>query len=202
MSSPADHSINISEVSSLRSTQNAPRGQQAIAGLVPNPHASTLARDALLAYAHRIYNTPFSPSVLGHPIPEPLPELTSPEHPYTAKLLPLLQNLQSVHPTHLPILLLLGCVHYATGNYTESKLRNEEILSLDGNYVSLHYNASNHLAVLNTGFKQVEAMCNLGTTCKAMNLVDEALYWWRKAISLRPSYWDAVVSITTLYLRA
>lgn len=139
MSFPRNQKASSPGISSLRSTQNVPgpEGQQTAVGLVPNPHASTLARDALLAYAHRIYNTPFSPSVIGRTMSEPFPEVTSPEHPYTTRLLPLLQNLQSLHPTHLPILLLLGCVHYATGNYAESKRRNEEILNLDSNYVRL-----------------------------------------------------------------
>lgn len=106
-----------------------------LAGITPNPLASSLARDALLTYAHRIYNSPFSPFVLGIPLPDPHPEPTSPNHPYTTKLLPLLQNLRLMHPNHLPTLLLLGCVYYAVGDYESSKVQNEDILRLNGNYV-------------------------------------------------------------------
>jgi len=86
---------------------------------VPNPFASTLARDALLAYAHRLFKYPFQPLPLVAPIlnigPRNAPS-SSPEHPYSTQLLPLLHGMKKLHPKHLPILLLLGCVHYAVGD--------------------------------------------------------------------------------------
>lgn len=194
MTSPRRLHGNFSEGSPSRASQVALVPQRPFQGTAPNPLASTLARDALLTYAHRIYNTPFAPSVQGVPASEPHPEVTSADHPYTTKLLPLLQNLQSMHPTHLPILLLLGCVHYAVGNYAESKVQNEEILRLDSRYVRNSSFHKSRIPELNAFFSQVEAMCNLGTTCKTMGLIDEALRWWQRAVSIRPSYWDAIVS--------
>lgn len=36
-------------------------------------------------------------------------------------------------------------------------------------------------------------MSNIGTSLKAMGRIDDAERWWRKAISLKPVYWDAIV---------
>ena len=93
----------------------------------PNPLASTLARDSLLIYAHQLFNS-FSDSGA--------PGTASPGHPYNSQLLPLLQRLRTLHLDHLPLLLLLGCVYYAVGDFRESLSVNEEILRIDGHFVS------------------------------------------------------------------
>ncbi|KAI5124687.1 hypothetical protein M0805_004295 [Coniferiporia weirii] len=139
-------------------------------GITINPVASSLARDALLVYAHRLFNSPLQPVDPAPAIPVVDPK--SAEHPYTTHLLPLLLELRTLHPRHLPTLLLLGCVYHAIGEYSASISQNEEILRIDGAYV--------------------EAMSNLGTTLKAMGRDDDALSWWWRAVSLRPAYWDAV----------
>jgi hypothetical protein len=41
---------------------------------------------------------------------------------------------------------------------------------------------------------QVEAISNLGMVMKVKGAVKEAESLWMKAIKLRPTYWDAVVS--------
>lgn len=106
-------------------------------GLAPNPLASTLARDSLLIYAHRLFNSSAIPGAIPGPLgSNSSPGIFSPEHPYHRQLLPLLQKLKTLHPNHLPTLLLLGCVQYAVGNYEESLVLNEEMLRLDENYVS------------------------------------------------------------------
>lgn len=104
-------------------------------GTVPNPLASTLARDSLLVYAHQIFRSSSIPGALVHPSRRTL-DVTSPEHAYNTQLLPLLNRLRILHPRHLPTLLLLGCVYYAVGNFKESLSINEEILQIDEYYVS------------------------------------------------------------------
>lgn len=41
-------------------------------------------------------------------------------------------------------------------------------------------------------------MSNIGTSLKAMGRIDDAERWWRKAISLKPVYWDAIVGTKVL----
>ncbi|KAL5495255.1 hypothetical protein ACEPAI_718 [Sanghuangporus weigelae] len=138
---------------------------------VPNPLASTLARDSLLIYAHKIFNSFSIPGSTVDNSHAPS-DVTSPDHPYNSQLLPLLQRLRILHPEHLPTLLLLGCVHYAVGNHKESLAVNEGILQIDANFV--------------------EAMSNIGTTLNAMGRQADAIQWWWKAVNKRPHYWDAV----------
>ena len=108
---------------------------------LPNPLASTLVRDALLNYANQLYKCPFEPTP-GLAVP-PVPYgLTSPQHPYRTQLLPLLRNLKLLHPEYIPILLLLGCVYQAIGDYVASIHENEEILKIDENFVRLAFQPS------------------------------------------------------------
>ncbi|KAI0244842.1 hypothetical protein L0F63_001158 [Massospora cicadina] len=113
-------------------------------------------RDHLLQYAHSIYST-------------------SPQSPV---LLPMLNTLIQLHPNHLPILLLLACVHYAQGNYPVSLKFHFMILDIDPTYV--------------------EAMSNIGTTLRSMGKDKEAEQYWRKAIKLKPTYWDAIENLLGL----
>lgn len=106
-----------------------------------NPFASTLARDALLMHAYRIYDSPASPLPTGlspSPIGPTITDPSSPSHAYTAQLLPLLIALRGLHPRHLPTLLLFGCVLYAVGDFQGSLTINSEILHIDPHYVCLH----------------------------------------------------------------
>ncbi|KAH8927877.1 glycosyltransferase family 41 protein [Atractiella rhizophila] len=86
-------------------------------------------------------------------------------------LLGLLHTVTDLHPTHLPSLLLLSCVYYSRGDLVGSVAQNAKILEIDPNYV--------------------EAMSNLGTTYRAMGRTAEAETWWRRAVGIRPSYFDA-----------
>lgn len=117
------------------STLSPTRSQNA-----PNPFASTLARDALLAYAHRVFKYPFQPLPLVAPIlkigPRNVPS-SSPEHPYSTQLLPLLRGMKKLHPNHLPVLLLLGCVYYAVGDYEASIVQHNDILTIDSSFVGI-----------------------------------------------------------------
>lgn len=101
----------------------------------PNPLASTLARDTLLTYAHRLFKFPFQP-ISSLAISPVVCEPSSPQHPYNTQLLPLLRNLKLLHPKHIPVLLLLGCVCHAVGDYAGSLEQNQEILDIDENFVS------------------------------------------------------------------
>jgi protein O-GlcNAc transferase len=108
----------------------------------PNPLASTSARDAVLTYAYQLYQSQRNPgatSILSAtPVFNLVPAMTSLEHVYSSQLVPLLRTLRSLHPHHLPTLLLLGSVHYAMDDFTTSLSLNEEILVIDPEYVSIH----------------------------------------------------------------
>jgi len=104
----------------------------------PNPFVSTLARDAILTYAYRLYQSKRNPgatSILSAIPVFNLPDMTSLEHVNSSQLIPLLTTLRSLHPHHLPTLLLLGSVYYAMDDYATSLSLNEEILSIDPGYV-------------------------------------------------------------------
>lgn len=107
--------------------------------ITPNPLESNVGRDALLAYAHRLYESPGRPGPSGlsaTPVFN-LPNTTSSsEHEYQSQLLPIITMLRSLHPRHIPTLLLLGSVHFAMGDMSSSLAINHEILSLDPNYAS------------------------------------------------------------------
>lgn len=155
-------------------------------GSAPNPLASTVARDAMLVYARRIFHAP--------PVPESEDSSSRAESVksfYRTNVLPLLQNLRTLHPRHVPCLLLLGCVYHAVGDYAESLAINDELLEVDENFVSpalLWPQAMQLISPL-----QVEAMSNKGTTLKATGETERAIDCWWKAVYLRPTYWDAVV---------
>ena len=103
-----------------------------------NPFVSTLARDALLSQAYRIYDSPASllPSGLSPaPVGSSVTNSILPSHTYTMQLVPLLAALRTLHPHHLPTLLLYGCVLYALGDFNGSLMLNCEILHIDPNYV-------------------------------------------------------------------
>ncbi|GAA6013595.1 hypothetical protein JCM11491_002719 [Sporobolomyces phaffii] len=115
--------------------------------------ATPAKRDLILSYAHTLYAQ----------------DSTSKE------LLPLLHTIESIHPDHLPTLLLISCVYYTRGELESSLYYNKKLLAYDPNYV--------------------EAMSNIGTTLRAMGRWSEAETWWWKAIKLRPTYWDATENL-------
>ncbi|KAH7345131.1 glycosyl transferase family 41-domain-containing protein [Rhizoctonia solani] len=144
-----------------------------------NPLSSLLTRDAMLAHALKLYENTGARNrpPLGLTA-RPLDPKTNEQDPidlmqiYSAELLPLLTSLRALHPMHLPTALLLACVQYALNDYEGSLRTNHEILALDSNFV--------------------EAMSNIATTLRAMGNLHDAELWWRRAVQLRPSYWDAV----------
>lgn len=185
-----------SPLSTIRSAHDRASGHSAPAGqTTSNPLASNLGRNAILTYAYRLYQSQNSPApsseLSAAPVFDTLPEMTSSEHVYATQLVPLLTTLRSLHPDHLPTLLLLGSVHYAMGDYSTSLSVNEEILSIDSEYVgsSTHMQQWDHL----TKNLQVEAMCNMGAIMKKLGHPDHAYNWWWKALQLRPTYWDVTV---------
>ncbi|KAI8453094.1 UDP-N-acetylglucosaminyltransferase [Phakopsora pachyrhizi] len=107
------------------------------------------ARDQLLSFAHMTYSKKTSDPCL----------------------LPLLHTLARLHPNHLPTLLLLSCVYYSQGDYVSALYYNDQILSIDPDYV--------------------EAMSNMGTTQRALGRSAEAEELWWRAITIRPTYLDA-----------
>jgi protein O-GlcNAc transferase len=127
-----------------------------------------------------------------------LPRVST-EDVYRSRLLPLLSNLRALHPRHLPTLLLLACVYHAVGEFDTSLALNEEILSIDPNYVrDVTSNGVSGRVLMSISTVQVEAMCNMGTTLKALNRFEDAQAWWRKAIERRPTYWDVLVCLISL----
>ncbi|KAI0078879.1 TPR-like protein [Panus rudis PR-1116 ss-1] len=146
----------------------------------PNPFASSLNRDALLSYAYHLYDSrkDASHGLTHQPLFEPLPIPQTPAELYKARLLPLLITLKSLHPTYIPILLLLACTYHALGNFEESLHVNYEILKLHPHYA--------------------EAMCNIGTTLRMLGRNEEAFEWWWKALRTRPTYWDAMDNLIGL----
>lgn len=112
---------------------------------LPNPLASSLARDALLTYAHKLYENPAPGArpplgLSSRPLASTEPTESAPTNPaqtYNAELLPLLLSLRSLHPTHIPTALLLACVQYAIQDFEGSLRTNHEILEMDPNFVSV-----------------------------------------------------------------
>ncbi|KAF8708355.1 Glycosyl transferase family 41, partial [Rhizoctonia solani] len=178
--------------------QNVARPLEPSGGLMPmtsslssqipiplNPLSSSLTRDALLAHALKLYENPGSG---GHPpigvTARPINSKSSeqermdPMEIYSIELLPLLTSLRALHPTHLPTALLLACVQYALKDYDGSLRTSHEILTLDPNFV--------------------EAMSNIAITLRAMGNLQDAESWWRRAVQLRPSYWDAIDNLIGL----
>ena len=133
----------------------------------------------MMAYAYFLYDSPgpgLTPlGLTSVPIFYPRPESDGTDYIYRNRLLPLLLALLDYHPEHLPILLLLACTYYALGDFDASLSISHRILSLDPEYV--------------------EAMSNIGTTMKALNQTEKAYEWWWKALQIRPTYWDALVSL-------
>ncbi|RPD82549.1 TPR-like protein [Lentinus tigrinus ALCF2SS1-7] len=144
-----------------------------------NPLTTNLARDAMMAYAYFLYDSPGPGStplgLTSVPIFYATPESDTTDYTYRNRLLPLLLTLVEYHPQHLPILLLLACTYHALGDFDASLSISHRILSLNPQYV--------------------EAMSNIGTTMKALNQTEKAYEWWWKALQLRPTYWDALDNI-------
>ncbi|OJT15839.1 hypothetical protein TRAPUB_3437 [Trametes pubescens] len=146
--------------------------------------STSLARDAMMAYAYYLYDTPGpGKTPLGLtsiPILHTPPHPEAPDRVYRERLLPLLLALREIHPNHTPILLLLACTYYALGDLHTSLAISQQILTINATYV--------------------EAMSNIGTTMKALGQTDKAYEWWWKALQIRPTYWDALVSALTFVL--
>jgi protein O-GlcNAc transferase len=162
-----------------------------------NALASTLGRDTILSYAYQLYQTQHNPgqtSILSvTPVFNPLPALMSSEHIYS-QVASLLTTMRSLYPQYLPTLLLLGTIYYAMEDFSSSLRINEEILSIDAEYVS--QNDGIHLEWL-IAFVQVEAMCNIGAVMRKLGRPDEAYNWWWKALQLQPAYWAVTVPYST-----
>ncbi|CDO71565.1 Glycosyltransferase Family 41 protein [Trametes cinnabarina] len=178
---------------SMRARHGHPPGPISLPPLAPpplppippaavGPHSlfsTSLARDAMMAYAYYLYDSPGpGRTPLGLtpvPIVHSPPEDESPDIIYRNRLLPLLLALREIHPNHIPILLLLACTYYALGDLETSLAISYQILAINANYV--------------------EAMSNIGTTMKALGRIDKAYEWWWKALKIRPTYWDALDNV-------
>lgn len=104
-----------------------------------NPLLDDATRDALLAYACRVYESSLRPDSTGlsHvPMSTSMASQLPDGEVLTEQLLPLLNMLKTLHARHLPTALLLGCVYFSLGNYQMSLSINQDILSIDPNYVS------------------------------------------------------------------
>ncbi|GAA5853587.1 hypothetical protein JCM8547_002514 [Rhodosporidiobolus lusitaniae] len=190
----ASASATAADLASLPAAQAPPSASHAL-----SRHASTSSR-----HAHSSATAPSPSSAAAAPhldplLPSPSSSLSSPSvlasvsspqkrdyllsyaHALYAKdaaseeLLPLLHTIESMHPDHLPTLLLISCVYYTRGELESSLYYNKRLLEFDPSYV--------------------EAMSNIGTTLRAMGKWSEAEKWWWKAIKLRPTYWDATENL-------
>jgi hypothetical protein len=172
----------------------APTGPQC--GLQGAFLGTSIARDALLAYAHRLYNnaTNVTSFELTTILQQSDPNEGAPPQLYYRQLFPLLESIRSQHPQHLPTLLLSSCVYFSAGDYDACLRVCLEILDIDPNYVRLFFFVITQLI---TGL-QVEAMSNIGMVFKARGALRDAENMWLKAIRLRPTYWDAIVRIFRL----
>ncbi|KAA1466908.1 hypothetical protein DENSPDRAFT_766865 [Dentipellis sp. KUC8613] len=168
----------------VRVQQAASPSQPSAAG---NPFADAAVRDAVLNYAYKLFeeSTRSSTSGLSHvPRAAAISRNRSPDETFTAGLLPILSSLRLLHPAYSAILLLLGCVHFSLGDFEASLLVNRQISSTDPNYAS------------------VEALCNVGTTLRAMGRASDAYQSWWSALRLRPYYWVVVENLMALAMDA
>ncbi|KIX01852.1 uncharacterized protein Z518_09579 [Rhinocladiella mackenziei CBS 650.93] len=69
-------------------------------------------------------------------------------------------------------MLLVGCLAYGLGNYAKAEEWYRAVLKQDPGHI--------------------EAMSNLAATCHALHRREDALKYWSDAVSLRPSYFEAV----------
>ncbi|KIV85858.1 hypothetical protein PV11_01511 [Exophiala sideris] len=69
-------------------------------------------------------------------------------------------------------MLLAGCLAYGLGNYAKAEEWYRAVLKHDPDHI--------------------EAMSNLAATCHALHRREDALKYWSDAVSLRPSYFEAV----------
>ncbi|CAL1695844.1 unnamed protein product [Somion occarium] len=150
------------------------------AATTSNSIATSLGRDAILAYAYWLYDTraDVPPGLTHVPLFQQLPHAVVSEDIYKLRLLPLLLTLRSLHPTYIPLLLLLACTYHTLDDYEGSLQMNREILRIDPNYA--------------------EAMCNMGTTSRMLGENDQAFEWWWKALRIHPTYWDALDNLIGL----
>ncbi|KAG8782097.1 hypothetical protein FRC16_002719, partial [Serendipita sp. 398] len=179
---PSHQSANSINIYRELPPQSAPRPSPAPPIAPSGVHSgflgTTIARDAFLVYAHRLYNTYTSTPGLtsvSH-LSDPDAGTISPTQP--GQLLGLLSSIQTQHPRHLPTLLLLSCVQFSVGDYAKCAESCNKILNIDPNYV--------------------EAMSNLGMVMRAKGANREAEALWLKAIKLRPGYWDAIDNLLHL----
>jgi protein O-GlcNAc transferase len=107
----------------------------------PNPFASTLSRDALLAYAYHLYHStqPRHTGLTPAPLVDTLPLLTSPEQIYRLRLLPVLAILRSLRPNDLSILLLLACTYHSLGDYDSCLSISQDMLRINPDCVSSYH---------------------------------------------------------------
>lgn len=161
----------------------------------PNPLASSVGRDAIMTYAHRLYqdlgagSNPSRYIVSAVPIFDVVQNMTSPGD----QLVSLLNTLRSLHPQHLPILLLLASVHYAQGNYVASLRLNNEIMKIEPQYVISFRSSVCDIIDYSPLIFQVEAMCNTGTIMKRLDRPSLAYDWWWRALQIQPTYWEVTV---------
>ncbi|KAF5386146.1 hypothetical protein D9615_002508 [Tricholomella constricta] len=147
-----------------------------------NPLESTLCRDILLSYVQRDYLASVKPnSSRLAPVPIHRPN-TSHSLGRDGDMHALLTVLRTFHPTHLPTLLLLGCLYFTSGDLDLSLEINQDILRLEPNHI--------------------EAMCNIGCIMKAMNKPEAAYEWWWKALRSQPMYWDVTDNLLDLILES
>ncbi|PSS37737.1 hypothetical protein PHLCEN_2v430 [Hermanssonia centrifuga] len=140
----------------------------------PNPFASSISRDALLAYTYHLYHSQNSqvPGMTPIPLNCTPPIIDNVEQVCKLQILPLLVILRSLHPQDTSILLLMACTYHALRDFDSSLTLSQEILRLEPN--------------------SAEAMCNIGTTMMSIGQHDQAYEWWWRALQVHPLYWDAV----------
>ena len=107
--------------------------------------------------------------------------------------LQILKELTVLDPHHLPTLLLLGCTCYSLGLYSLAVFYNKQILTIDPNFAEAYSNLGTAYRTMAQAENSISSI-NL-TPAQHIALAEEN---YKKAIAIRPKYWDANVNLANL----
>jgi tetratricopeptide (TPR) repeat protein len=127
--------------------------------------------------------------------------------------LKILENLSHTNRTHLPTWLLLGCTCYSLGLHHMSIHCNTMILSMDPNFAEAYSNlGTTYRALARTpdpaAIQEIQASLLTTALTSPDHTVDHtpasyiqlAESCYKKAIAIRPTYWDANINLAGLLI--
>ncbi|KAI8804151.1 hypothetical protein BJ742DRAFT_713483, partial [Cladochytrium replicatum] len=118
--------------------------------------------------------------------------------------LTILQDLYQLNRTHLPTLLLLGCTCYSLGLHQLSVSYNNLILSIDPKFAEAYSNLGTTYRAMAQQQQQQQQQITDSSGAIAAPLpapheaIELAENYYRRAISIRPKYWDASINLAGL----